>query len=471
MSAARSVLCAAAFAGLAGGRVVSGDSTRPCARFAIDSRTLVAGEAFVAIPGPDRDGHAYLAHALERGASALVVSDAAATAAVHTADTPVVLVDGTIAGIQRAAHEVRRASGAKVVAVTGSAGKTTTKEAIAALLSARYRSMRNRGNFNNHIGLPISLMELHGGAHEVAVVEFGMNHAGEIRRLVGIAEPDVRVWTNVGNAHIEYFESQDAIAEAKAEILEAATPATLAVANADDPRVVRHLSGFPGTVITFGVDAAADVRAERIEDLGFAGQRALVQTPAGQVGLELALAGRANLENLLAAVGVAVALGVPLDKVAEQAATVRPASHRGELQRLRRDVLVYDDCYNASPTAVQRTLQLFAADRSGRRRVAFIGEMLELGAWSESLHRECGEAVTRAGVSALVTVGGAPARALGQAAIASGLAGDAVSHVGESAAAAALVPAVVREGDLVLVKGSHSTAMERVVERLQVEFA
>jgi UDP-N-acetylmuramoyl-tripeptide--D-alanyl-D-alanine ligase len=463
-------LSAAAFAQVAGGQLVAGDPARPCSRFSFDSRTLVPGEAFLAIPGPGRDGHAFLAHALQRGAGALVISHLAAAAALSPSDTPVVLVPDTVAALQRAARHVRRASAATVVAITGSAGKTTTKEAAATLLSARFRTIRNRGNFNNHIGLPISLMDLQDGA-EVAVVEFGMNHAGEIRQLVEIAEPDVRVWTNVGTAHIEFFGTQDAIAAAKAEILEAATPATVVVANADDRRVVEHVAGFRGTAIMFGVEAKADVRAVRIEDRGLAGQRVEVQAPGGRVALELALPGRANLENVLAAVSVAVALGVPLAHVAERAATICPAAHRGEVQRLGRDVVVFDDSYNASPTALRRTLELIGADRTGRRRVAFLGEMLELGAASEPLHRGCGQAVAEAGVSTLVTVGGRPARALGEAAVESGLAHGAVSHVETSEEAASLVPSVVRDGDLVLVKGSRGTRMERVVDRLRVEFA
>jgi UDP-N-acetylmuramoyl-tripeptide--D-alanyl-D-alanine ligase len=314
-------------------------------------------------------------------------------------------------------------------------------------------------------------MDLQDGA-EVAVVELGMNHAGEIRTLVGVAEPDVRVWTNVGTAHIEYFGSQEAIAEAKAEVLELAGPDTVAVVNADDPRVMRHVAGFPGRVVTFGVDAAAaDVGVDRIEDDGLAGQRVEARTPAGPVCLDLVLAGRANLENVLAAVAVAVSMGVPPEEIEARAVAIRPAAHRGEVARLRGDVLVYDDSYNASPTALQRTLQLIGSDRSGRRRVAFLGEMLELGVRSEALHRECGGAVAQAGVAALVTVGGHSARALGEAAAESGVPRVAVRHVEASDAAAVLVPTVVQEGDLVLVKGSNSTRMTVVVERLRAEFA
>jgi UDP-N-acetylmuramoyl-tripeptide--D-alanyl-D-alanine ligase len=470
MKAAFPEMSAALFAEVADGRVIAGDAMRLCRRFAYDSRKLVPGEAFLAIVTDRRDGHAFLAHAIERGASALVVSDPSSAMMLPPSEIPVVLVDDAIKALQRAARYVRRMSGAKVVAITGSAGKTTTKEAAATLVSGRYRTMRNQGNYNNHIGLPLSLMELQDGA-EVAVVEFGMSAASEIRTLVEVAEPDVRVWTNVGTAHIEYFETQEKIAAAKAEILERASAETVVVANADDPLVMRHVQGFRGRVTTFGVEQPADVRPLHVDDRGLEGQRAEVMTPAGPVALDLVLAGRANLENVMAAVGVALALGVPPEEIAVRAASIRPAEQRGEVIRLDRDILVYDDSYNASPTALKRTLQVIAAEKSGRRRVAFLGEMRELGAQAESLHRDCGVAVASAGIARLVTVGGTPACALGKAAVDAGLAAGVVTHVENSADAADLVPDLVRGGDLVLVKGSHSTGMDVVVDRLRAEFA
>jgi UDP-N-acetylmuramoyl-tripeptide--D-alanyl-D-alanine ligase len=461
-------LTAGRFAEDAGGRLVAGDPSTVLGRVSIDSRTLVAGDAFVAIQGPRFDGHAFLVAALERGASALVVHSAAALAGLDTGSRPVVLVDDTERALQDVARAVRRRSGARVVAITGSAGKTTTKELTAAVSEARFRTLRNRGNLNNHIGLPLSLLDLQEG-YEVAVVELGMNHAGEIRRLVGIAEPDVRVWTNVGTAHIEYFGTEDAIAEAKAEVLEGAGAATTFVANADDPRVVGRASGFRGRVVTFGLEAAADVRATRIDDRGLDGMAARVSTPGGELDLSLAVAGRANLANALAAVAVGTVLGVGLEAMPAALAAARPAPHRGELLRLRDDVVLYDDTYNASPSALAQALEVVASDRSGRRRVALLGEMLELGAASVDLHRDSGRAVARAGVAALVTVGGPAARALGEAAVAAGVPAAQVTHCATSDEAADVARAIVRAGDLVFVKGSRSIRMERVVERLQRE--
>src|SRR5262245_45705822 len=223
-------------------------------------------------------------------------------------------VGDTTRALQDLAREVRRRSGARVVAITGSAGKTTTKEVIADFLSARFDVFRNKGNLNNHIGLPLSLLELR-TRPDVAVMELGMNHAGEISTLVAIAEPEVRVWTNVGDAHLGFFASPEAIADAKAEILERSTAATVLVCNADDRRVMSRVRGFTGRTLTFGTAAAATVRALDIEDRGVAGMRARVTTPAGETTIETPLLGRGNVSNVLAAMTVALHGGVSLDDV------------------------------------------------------------------------------------------------------------------------------------------------------------
>jgi UDP-N-acetylmuramoyl-tripeptide--D-alanyl-D-alanine ligase len=469
VTGALTTLTAALFARDAGGRVVGGDGRRPWTRLSIDTRTLQAGAVYLAIKGPRFDGHAFLADALGRGAAGLVVSDASALPP-GAAAVPVVVVGDTVQALQDVARAVRRRSAARVVAITGSAGKTTTKEAAAAIAETRFRTLRNRGNLNNHIGLPLSLLELQDGA-EVAVVELGMNHAGEIRRLVEIAEPDVRVWTNVGTAHIEYFGSQAAIADAKAEILEGSRAGSVCVANADDALVMPRVGRFPGRLLTFGVDERADVRPLAVDDRGLEGLSARIATPAGELRADSPLAGRANLANVLAAVAVGVALDVPAAAMAGAIATLRPAPHRGVVLRLSHGVVVYDDCYNASPSALLTALAAIGGDRASRRRVAFLGEMLELGEASRSLHETSGEAVARAGIAALVTVGGEPARALGLAASRVGVPPSSIHHVETSEAAASLAASIVRGGDLVLVKGSRGTRMERVVDRLQVEFA
>ena len=285
-----------------------------------------------------------------KGATGAIVSDAALSGAVELAETPLVVVPDTIAALQTLANRVRRDSGAAVVAVTGSAGKSTTKEIAAEFLAARYTVFRNRGNLNNHIGLPLSLLELR-TKPDIGVLELGMNHFGEISALVKIAEPEVRVWTNVGPAHLEFFGTVDAIAEAKAEILEGADKDSLLVANADDDLVMRHAPKFGGRVRTFGVERPADVRALAVRDLGIDGTAAIVRTPIGEAEIRTPLPGTANLSNVLAAAAVAIRFDVPLDDIVERAARLKPVARRGEVIRAG-GVTIVDDSYNSNPKAL-----------------------------------------------------------------------------------------------------------------------
>jgi UDP-N-acetylmuramoyl-tripeptide--D-alanyl-D-alanine ligase len=457
------VLTARWVAEAAAGTLVHGNPATEFDGVSIDTRTLRRGELFVAIRGERFDGAQFAQAAVDAGAAGVMVPRGHERAASTTA--AVIEVDDTTAGLQLLARAVRRESGARVVAITGSAGKTTTKEVTSEFLAVRYSVIRNRGNFNNHIGLPLSLIELR-QRPDVAVVELGMNHAGEISTLVRIAEPDVRVWTNVGEAHLGYFASVDAIADAKAEVLEGAGPTTLLVANADDRRIAARTANFAGRTVTFAIDHAADVRASDIEDLGIEGTRARVATPAGAAVLTTPLVGRANLLNVLAAIAVAVSLGVPLADVVSRAGALKPAPHRGEIVRVSSGAVVIDDSYNANPSAVKRALEVLRS-ASARRRVAVLGEMLELGEHAERLHAEVGRAAAGSGVDVLIAVGGASAEALAHAAVQAGMARDRVQHFATSDAAADAALDIVRGGDVVLVKGSRGVKTDRVVERLK----
>ena len=449
-----------------GGRLVSGDADREAGPIVTDTRTLTAGEVFIALRGERFDGHTFVEEALTRGAGAVVVDPAY----VAREGSAVIEVGDTTKALQDLAHAVRKAAGSRVIAITGSAGKTTTKETIADLLSARFRVVKNRGNLNNHIGLPLSLMQLR-EQPDVAVMELGMNHSGEIRTLVAIAEPDVRVWTNVGDAHLGFFASPDAIADAKAEILEQADRETLLVYNADDPRVTARASAFAGRRLTFGLSPSATVRAEAVDDLGVEGVRARVTTPAGTRTLRSPLLGRGNLSNLLAAMAVALDFEIPLDEIVARAARLQPADRRGAVRRLGQGLTLIDDSYNSSPAALQRALEVVASDTGATRRVAVIGEMLELGDHSIPLHQQCGVAAAWTGLQLLVTVGGAPARACAAAAIAAGMAPVSVLSYESSEAAAPAVVAALRPGDLVLVKGSRGIRTDIIADRIVAEFA
>jgi UDP-N-acetylmuramoyl-tripeptide--D-alanyl-D-alanine ligase len=444
-----------------------GQGEAPVRGVATDSRTMAAGDVFVALRGPHFDGHTFAAEALARGAAAVVVEQGWADAHPDVREG-VIGVGDTLQALQQTAHAVRVASGARVVAITGSAGKTTTKESIAALLSTRLRVVKNKGNLNNHIGLPLSLMQLTSGP-DVAVMELGMNHAGEIRTLVRIAEPDVRVWTNVGDAHLGFFASVDAIADAKAEVLEGARPGDVLVCAADDARVMARAPRFAGRRITFGESAGADVRAHDVRDLGWDGMRARVETPAGSMDLATPLLGRGNLANVLAATAVALESGVPLDVIRDTAATLRPADRRGVVHHLRDGITLIDDSYNSSPSALRRALEVMARETRASGRVAVLGEMLELGEHATGLHESCGRAAAASGLRLLVTVGGTPAQAMAAAAVTAGMAPDAVRYCASSAEAAPAVTATLRSGDLVLVKGSRGTRCDLVADRIVQE--
>jgi UDP-N-acetylmuramoyl-tripeptide--D-alanyl-D-alanine ligase len=429
---------------------------------AIDSRSVEPGALFVALKGERFDGHAFVSEAVAGGAGGLVVSDPS----VDVAGVPVFHVADTLVALQALGHAVRRQSNARVVAITGSAGKTTTKEMTAQLLSTTYRVFRNKGNLNNHIGLPLSLVDLRRGP-DVAVVELGMNHEGEIRTLVDIAEPDVRVWTNVGDAHVGHLGSVDAIARAKAEVLEHATDRTVAVVNADDPLVMRHVHGFPGRTVTFGTSGAAHIHAMDVVDRGFDGTTATVETRSGPLSLTVPLAGQAQLMNVLAAIGVAIEFDVAPRAIESIVAALTPVARRGLITRLSNGARLVDDSYNASPAALRAMLGALRATAVSGRRIAVLGEMLELGDLAADLHAACGQAAVRAGVEELVVIGGPAADGLVAGAIAGGLHRSHVHRFANSQTAALFVADLVAPGDLVLVKGSRGTRTDIVADRLQ----
>jgi UDP-N-acetylmuramoyl-tripeptide--D-alanyl-D-alanine ligase len=453
-----------------GGTLQSGDPELPVGDVLTDSRSLRAGDLFVALKGPRFDGHSFVEDVLDRGAAGAVVERGYAGSKTQDPAHGVIEVGDTLRALQDLAYAVRLAAETRVVAITGSAGKTTTKEIIAEMLGTRFRVVKNKGNLNNHIGLPLSLMQLR-TKPDVAVMELGMNHAGEISRLVEIAEPDVRVWTNVGDAHLGFFASPEAIADAKGEILQRATSATLLVCNADDPRVMARARAFAGRTMTFGTTENADVRAASIEDRGVDGMRARVSTPAGERVFETPLLGRGNLANVLAATAVALDAGIPLDSIVEVAARLRPADRRGAVARLGGGITLIDDSYNSSPSALRRALDVVAHETRYERKIAVLGEMLELGDHAQTLHEECGRDAAAAGLTMLFAIGGEPARVLADAAVAAGMPRESVAYYAQSAAAVAPVLAQVRRGDLVLVKGSRGTRTDLVADRLAAEFA
>ena len=444
----------------ANGLVSGGAAGAAFAGVSIDSRTITPGQLFVAIVGPRFDGHAFLAEVAAKGAAgAMVHRDVPAPAGL-----PLVRVAETTAALADLARHVRRTAGIPVVAITGSTGKTTTKEMTAALLEARGPVLRTEGNLNNQYGLPLMLLKL-GPEHEAAVLELGMSAAGELRALSRTALPDVAVITNVAPVHLEFFASLDAIAEAKAEILEGLGASGVAVLNGDDPRLRRIGERHSGRVIWFGHDRRYDVSAEKWRGTAF-GMRFDLVLGGRALDVVLPLAGPHFVSNFLAAAAVAHHLGIAPEAIAETATQLEAAPHRGQLLRLDQGVMLVDDCYNSNPLAVQAAVAALGM-AGGRRRVAILGDMLELGPTGPELHRQTGEQVA-ASVDVVAGVGALAAELVaGARAVKPNLE---THHFADCAAAAAALPGLVRAGDAVLVKGSRGVRMETLVDGLVQRF-
>ncbi len=439
----------------------------------IDSRTVRVGELFIAIHGPRHDGHDFVAAALQAGAVAAVVEEKRAGEFPEGVRGKLVVVRGTVVALQTLARAVRRAwavvsAGRKIAAVTGSAGKTTTKEILAALIAERCRVHRSEGNLNNEYGLPLTLLKLE-ESHQAAVVELGMSARGEITRLAQIAEPEIGVVTNVAPVHLEFFSSVDEIALAKRELIEGlAGNDRVAVLNADDARVARFADGFAGRVLRYGLQREAEFRAERIAGQGAAGSAFDFVFPGGRARLELCLAGRHNILNALAALAAASVWGITAEEAQAALRKLRPAAMRGEVLRLPGEVTLINDCYNSNPVALDSMVALLAAT-PGRRRILVAGEMLELGVNAEDLHRACGRNAARSAIDWVFGVQGHGA-AISAGAIEAGLAKSHAGFFANSQEAAGVLSEFVAPGDTLLVKGSRGVKMEKIVDALKAKF-
>jgi UDP-N-acetylmuramoyl-tripeptide--D-alanyl-D-alanine ligase len=437
-----------------------GNSAPPLSGVSIDSRTLSPGQVFFAIQGKHFDGHEFLHDAMARGAAAAVVHREAAS----PEGLPLIRVADTTRALADLARHLRRAASLPVVVITGSAGKTTTKEMTASLLAARGSVLKTEGNLNNQYGLPLTLLRLD-DEHAFAVLELGMSAPGELRALSAIAEPDVAVITNVGPTHLEFFPSVDAIAAAKAEVFEGLRPAGLAVLNGDDARLRRVGERLRQRVVWFGRDRRHDVAAENWQGTPF-GMRFDLRLEGRKVEVALPLAGPHFVMDFLAAAAVAHALGVSVEAIATTATTLRAVRHRGDVRRLEQGLTLIDDCYNSSPDALDAAL--VALSLAGpRRRVAILGDMLELGPLGPELHRAAGE---RAAKSAdLLMAVGSLAQGFLEGARRGGLPERALLSFPDAAAAEAAT-LLLAPGDAVLVKGSRGVHLESVVEAIVARF-
>lgn len=445
----------------------------PLARMAgvsIDSRAVGRGQLFIAIRGPRHDGHDFVAAALQAGAQAAVVASDRLLSYDGAIRGRFFAVPDTLAALQELARAVRRAWGRRIAAVTGSVGKTTTKEILAALLGAKFRVLKSEGNLNNEYGLPLTLLRLE-PEDEAAVVELGMSHRGELRRLAEIAEPEVGVVTRVAPVHLEFFASVDEIALAKRELIEGlAGRDSVAVLNADDPRVARFAEVARGRVLTFGCGAKAQFRAEKIQDHGADGSEFEFTGPSGQARLALALPGRHSVENALAALAAASVWGIGAAEAADVLRNIKVGEMRGRLLEFSAGFAVINDSYNSNPVALAAMIGLLKNTGNYRRRILAAGEMLELGPGSARLHREAGRSAASQRLDCVVAVQGNAAEIV-NGALEAGMPKSNAHFFADSLAAAAFVSDFVRPGDLLLVKGSRGVKMERIVEALRAKYA
>lgn len=419
--------------------------------YSIDSRTIGAGELFFAIKGDRFDGHDFVSAALERGAAGAIVRRD------FVGSGNLLRVEDPLLALQTLAREVRRAWGKTVIGVTGSAGKTTTKEAIAHVLAPKYKVLKSEGNLNNHFGLPLQLLRIQPET-EIYVSEMGMNHAGEIAALAQIAQPNIGVVTMVAPVHLEFFDSIAGIAKAKKELIDALPANGLAVLNADDEFVSKFNEGRSGRAVYFGVHEKADVQATNVVEHGAEGSEFDVTYRDEQAHVRLPLVGKHNVYNTLAAVAVGVENGVPLKQAAEALATLMPSDKRGQVIEIG-GATVINDCYNSNPKALQSMVDALVA-MPARRHIVVAGEMLELGSAGEGLHRDCGRYMAGQGVTKLIGVRGL-AKPMVEAARSAGLTAEFVETPEE---AGAWLSANAERGDAVLMKASRGVKLEKAVE-------
>jgi UDP-N-acetylmuramoyl-tripeptide--D-alanyl-D-alanine ligase len=423
--------------------------------YSIDSRTIQPGGLFFAVKGERLDGHDFVEQALHAGAAAAVIRRD------HLGRYPsrkgLVAVDDTLAALQKLASSVRRLWGKPLIGITGSVGKTTTKEATAHLLSTKYRVLKSEGNFNNHFGLPLMLLKLE-PEHDVAVIEMGMSHLGEIRALANIAQPDMGVVTCVAPVHIEFFDSLAGIARAKYELIESLPTGGTAILNADDEYVSQFGRDFRGKVVTFGLSSNADVRAEKIAPLGTSGSTFELVAGGCREIATLPLVGRHNVYNAVAAIAVCLERGLTPSESAAALASLSASDKRGQVIQVG-DITVINDCYNSNPKALDAMVDSLAT-MSAERRIVVAGEMLELGLAADELHRRSGQHMADRGIDIVVGVRGEAAR-LVEGARKHGMKAQFLTTPEE---AGEWLARETRSGDVVLLKASRGVKLERALE-------
>jgi len=428
----------------------------------IDSRTIREGELFVAIKGDRFDGHDFVPEVMKRGAwGALVERTALEDRFAMLGGLKNILpVEDTLTALQEMAYGHRRKFAIPVVGITGSNGKTTTKEMLAGILLQQGPVLKNEGNLNNHIGVPLTLLRLNTG-HKAAVVEMGMSAVGEIDALARFVGPDIGVITNIGPAHLEFLKSMDLVAQAKGELFNHLKSDGTAVLNADDRYFDTLKKKFNGRFLSFGIDTMCDVRASDIrQEKDFTDFT--LSSGGSSVYVRLRAVGKHNIYNALAAAAAARSMGLSLDAVKFGLDGFMPAALRSEIRQVQGRT-VFADCYNANPASMEAALATLISLRSGKKAIAVLGDMLELGEVEVDAHRAIGATAARLSVDLLITVGPL-AKQVGKGAIDAGMPMDRVFEAASQAEAAALLKQLSQPGDVVLIKGSRGMKMEKILE-------
>ncbi|HYA24768.1 MAG TPA: UDP-N-acetylmuramoyl-tripeptide--D-alanyl-D-alanine ligase [Terriglobales bacterium] len=423
--------------------------------YSIDSRTIQPGQLFFAVKGERLDGHDFVAQALAKNSAAAVVrKDQLARFAEKKR---LMAVDDTLAALQTLGTAVRRLWAKPLIGITGSTGKTTTKEAIAHVLSQRFRVLKSEGNFNNHFGLPLMLLKLE-AEHDIAVIEMGMSHAGEIAALAAIAKPEIGVVTNVAPVHLEFFNSVADIARAKYELVQSLPAGGTVILNADDEYVSQFGRDFHGKVVFYGVNQPADVCAEKIEVRGVLGSRFEVVVGGCRERVALPLVGTHNIYNALAAVAVGLERGLTPSEAVGALASLTSADKRGQVVQVG-NITVINDCYNSNPKALDSMVDALAA-MPAARRIVVAGEMLELGPKAAELHRQSASHMAERKMDVLLGVRGLAA----QMVEAAGGAGMRAEFVETPEQAGEWLARETRDGDVVLLKASRGVRLEKAIE-------
>ena len=446
------------------GFLMQGDRKMLCAGLSTDSRSVRAREVFCALQGERFDGHDFVEIAINKGATAVIVKECVSLPSLN-GGAAVIVVSDTLWALGSLARRYRQQFDIPVIAITGSNGKTTTKEMIASILSVEKKVVKNEGNLNNLIGLPLSLLNMM-SQHEVGVFELGMNHTGEIGRLTEIADPTIGVITNVGPVHLEYLGSIEAVAEAKGELFSAMSGDATAIFNIDDQRVTKLAQQFPGETVSFGLSDSAEVRAQNIRVAGVEGMSFEMIVRDKAVPIELPMVGEHNVMNALAAAAAATAAGVSGETVAAGLRKCKNIALRHEIVRVDGQLMIINDCYNANPASMEAALATFSRLKKDVRGIVVLGDMLELGTLAAELHRELGGKAALAGADYVIAIGhhGPDIKA---GAVANGMDDDAVVIGSDLEAVSASLLRLLEEPATILVKGSRKMALERIVKKIE----